>query len=107
MARIWGNVLPDKLYKFCSYLLNMGNFLWRRVNEEEQEQIKLEAKEIMDRFAKALETAAENLEESYVKRDEQLREESRAVIDESFRKIFFQNTQHEKDYVKAEKGKWK
>ena len=85
----------------------MENFLWRKVSGDEQEKIKKEAKEIMDNFARMLEKADTDLEESNVKREEQLREESKTSIDKKFRKLFFENAQHEKDYVKSEKGKWK
>ena len=85
----------------------MDNFLWRKVDEKELQKIKEEAKRIMDNFASALEKVEHLTEEQGVKRSEQFREEESAKTEKSFREIFFHNAEHEKDFVKGEKGKWK
>ena len=85
----------------------MSTFLWRRVTPEEQEKIREEAKHIMHEFGKSIDEISEGLEELSVKREEHIREEKRAATEVSFRKIFFENAPHEKDFVKAEKGAWK
>ena len=87
----------------------MDNFLWHKINEEEQEKIRKEAKAIMDNFAKALERVEKEIGDDFsVKRKFQTRKETRAQSKKEFRNIFFENA-HSKssDYIKAEKGKWK
>jgi len=87
----------------------MNDFLWRQVNEEEKNRIKERAKEIMDSFSEALAKVESELTEDFiVKREEQLREESKVACDKNFRKVFFKNA-HSKvgEYIKAERGKWK
>lgn len=87
----------------------MENFLWHKINKEEQEKIKSEAKHIMDNFAKALEKIEDELvDDSSVKRELQTRKETIAYSKKEFRDIFFKNiTAKSGDFVKSEKGKWK
>jgi len=83
------------------------DFLWHKVSESEQEEIKKEAKEIMKRFGAELKKI-KGIEFEGVKRKEQLREETKAECEKEFRKGFFENLpKKEGDWVKAEKGKWK
>jgi len=85
------------------------DFLWRKVSEKEQESIKKEAKEILDKFSKSLEKVESKIKETKgVQRDRQLREESKAQRDKGFKKLFLKNVpKSEDDYVMAEKGAWK
>ncbi len=89
------------------------DYLWRLVSEKEKEQIRKEAKAIMDNFAKALESVEkqEKKEAGLVKRDRQTREEKGAEKQpESFRKIFFKNAPNKDEQegtITAEKGGWK
>jgi len=89
------------------------DFLWRKVTEKEQESIKKEAKDILDKFSNALEKVEKQLEDvKGVKRDIQLREEGnveRTVgSSKEFRKAFLKNAPStEDDFVVAEKGGWK
>ena len=89
----------------------MENFLWHHVSEEEAENIKKEAKSIMDSFAKAIASVEQEIKEvGFVEREQQTREESKekALQDKNFRDVFFENApDKETDYIKAERGKWK
>ncbi len=75
---------------------------------DNSEQIKQEAKKILDKFAKALERVKQT-PEFYVERDEDRRvESSGSPSDDSFRKIFFENAPSVKnECIEAEKGVWK
>ncbi len=75
--------------------------------EKRENEIKKEAKRILDKFAKALEKVKTT--ESYVERDEDRRKEGGGEKgSEEFRKIFFENAPStKKDYLQAERGKWK
>ncbi len=86
----------------------MDNFLWHRVSREEEESIKKEAKQIMDEFAKSLESVEAEIKEGFeVKREKQLRDETKAECDKEFRKIFFENAPSKSgDFIRAEKKKW-
>ena len=86
------------------------DFLWHSVNEKEKEDIKKEAKGILDNFAKALEKVEKQKQEkALVERDNQTRkEENHIKCDPAFRKVFFKNVpEKDGDWVKAEKGAWK
>jgi len=89
------------------------NFLWRRISDEEKEDLKREAKRIMESFGKALEKVEKEVKETgLVEREEKTRKETKTELDPEFSKIFLKNApQTEKDengeWVKAEKGAWK
>ena len=73
--------------------------------------IQKEAKQILDKFAKALEKI-KDIPDSFVERDEDRREEQKSEKgkepDSDFRKIFFENAPAtKKDSIQAEKGGWK
>ncbi len=86
----------------------VDNFLWHKVSKEEEERIKKEAKQIMDEFAKSLSNIESEMSENFeVKREKQLRDETKASYDKEFRKIFLQNAPSmSDDFIKAEKKKW-
>lgn len=73
----------------------------------EIEKYKEEAKEIMDKFVKALEKVSIE-QENFVERDEDRRvEEAGESSDNSFREIMFLNAPLKKeDFIIAEKKKW-
>ncbi len=76
--------------------------------EKREEEIKREAKLILDKFAKALEKI--KTEESFVEREEDRRKEreQEEKPDSEFRKIFFENAPAtKKECIEAERGKWK
>lgn len=87
----------------------MDNFLWRKISKDEQENIKKEAKKIMDNFAKSLERVEKELGDDFsVKREFQTRKESYAKSEKEFQEIFFENAPSKSaNLIKAEKGKWK
>ncbi|MFH1249335.1 MAG: hypothetical protein V1660_04250 [archaeon] len=87
----------------------MDNFLWHKISSEEQEEIKLEAKRVMDSFSKSLEKVEKELTEDFcVKRENQSRKETKASSKLEFREVFFENAPSKSgDMIKSEKGKWK
>ena len=71
------------------------------------ETIKKQAKEILDKFSKALEKV--EIEEAKVERPEDRREEKEPEekVSEEFRKIMFSNAPETKDdCIQGEKGEW-
>jgi len=83
------------------------DFLWHKVSEKERQEIKKEAKQIMDKFAKELETL-KLPEAEGVRRKEMTRKETKASCKKDFRKSFFENAPNkEGGWIKAEKGGWK
>lgn len=72
-----------------------------------RDEIAKEARQILDKFAKALEKV--ETQESFVERKEMVRKEKEGEAgDELFREIFFQNAPGVKDdCIQAEKGGWK
>jgi len=84
------------------------DFLWHKVSDKEKEDIKKQAKEIMDSFEKELKKVESQKTELGVKRKDQTRMETKAYCDPDFRNRFLDNAPHrEGDLIKAEKGKWK
>ena len=76
-------------------------------SEKGENEIKKEAKRILDKFAKAL--AGIKTDDSFVEREEDRREEKEGQEpDKDFQKIFFENAPAtKKDCLQAERGKWK
>lgn len=76
------------------------------VEEKKREQIRKEAKRILDNFSKALEKV--KFEESNVIREEDRREEKEGLkCKNDFREIMFENAaQKDKDFIIAEKKRW-
>ena len=77
------------------------------VDEAKKKEIEKEAKELLDKFSRAL--AGVKSEESNVERDEDRRDEGseKCEADEEFRKIMFENAeQKNKDFIIAEKKNW-
>lgn len=84
------------------------DFLWHRVSEKEKEEIKNQARAIMDSFEKELKKVESQKIELGVKRKEQLRDETQTQNNPDFRKRFLENAPHKDgDLIKAEKGSWK
>ena len=84
------------------------DFLWHSVSESEKEDIKTEAKRIMDSFSKKLSTIKEKIPEPVVERDEFERVENEGnECDEDFRKRFFENASNKNgDFILTERKKW-
>ena len=84
------------------------DFLWHKVSEKEKEDIRRQAKEIMDSFEKALKKVGTENVDLGVSRKKMLREEDKAECDEGFRPRFFDNApRKDSDFIKAEKGAWR
>jgi Asp-tRNA(Asn)/Glu-tRNA(Gln) amidotransferase C subunit len=82
------------------------DFLWHKVSEKEKEEIKKQAKKIMDDFSKKL--GKIELGEGRVERKSQTRFETKPETDSDFRKRVFDNApKKEGDWIKAERGSWK
>jgi len=82
------------------------DFLWHKVSEKERQEIKRQAKEIIDNFSRKLEKI--ELGEGKVEREEQTRKETKSEVDKDFKKRFFDNApRKDGDWIKAEKGAWK
>jgi len=79
----------------------------REINKE---LIEKQAKEILDKFAKALEKVEKEPQiESFVDREEFERQEKEGVCcDDTFKKRILENSpNHDDDFVIAETGGWK
>ncbi len=86
------------------------SYLWRKVGDKEKEEIKKQAKKIMDDFASALEKVKVEAKEKEfaLERPEQMREEKSAREKKEFRKRFLKQVpKKEDDWLLAEKGEWK
>jgi Asp-tRNA(Asn)/Glu-tRNA(Gln) amidotransferase C subunit len=86
----------------------MTDFLFHKVSDKEKEEIKKEAKAIMDKFSKKLSKVDKKISESLIERDEFEREEKGGKESNSdFRKRMFENApEKNKDFILAEKKKW-
>jgi Asp-tRNA(Asn)/Glu-tRNA(Gln) amidotransferase C subunit len=84
-------------------------FLWHKLSDKEKENIKRQAKNILDEFALKLEKLNLGEKESHFELGNGMREESLPwSTDEEFRKIMFANAPFTKDdAIVAEKGAWK
>ncbi len=86
-----------------------GDFLFHKVSEKEREEIKKEAKAIMDSFSKKLEKVADKIKkEPLIERDKGEREENSGDACEIDREIMFENAPNKNDgFIVVEKGGWK
>jgi len=72
----------------------------------DRERVKEKAKEILDRFSEALEKVKEQIEETFVERAQDRREEGGEVIAID-KEIMFKNApKTQGDFIIAEKKKW-
>ena len=85
------------------------DFLWHKVSDKEREDIRKQAKEIMDSFEKELKKVeSEKVSFSGVDRKKMLRDETKPECDPDFKPRFFENApRKEGEFLKAEKGSWK
>ncbi|MEX0920746.1 MAG: hypothetical protein WDZ62_00580 [Candidatus Pacearchaeota archaeon] len=82
------------------------DFLWHKVSEKEKEEIKEDAKNIIDSFSQKLNRVKGNLDKAYFERDEFERKEEGKLKDFS-REVMFDNApKKNKDFIIGEKGKW-
>lgn len=85
----------------------MSDFLWHKVSEKEKEEIKKQAKGIMDSFSKRLSKLKVKVDEPVIERPECERDEKSGKCEEIDRKLMFENApKKNKDFIIAEKKKW-
>jgi len=85
------------------------SFIWHKVSNKEKEQIKRQAKSIMDNFARALDKVKLPKEIAVVERQQDIRQEreGEACTDKDFRKLIFKNAPKKQgNHFVAEKGGW-
>jgi len=90
------------------------DFLWHKVSDKEKEDIKKEAKRIMDSFSKKLARVSDKISEPVIEREECERQEGKGKKVEIDKKIMFDNAPNKddtlkgtSDFIVAEKGEWK
>jgi len=83
------------------------DFLWRKVSEKERQEIKKQAKAIMNDFSKKLSKIDKKMEESLIERAEGEREEGKKCDKDFSREIMFENApEKNKDFIITEKKSW-
>ena len=88
----------------------MSDFLFHKVSEKEKEDIRKEAKEIMDNFSVKLGKIQKSVKEPFIEREDFEREENLILSSKSedFRKRMFENApEKNQDFIIAEKKSWK
>ena len=82
------------------------DFLWRNVSEKEKEDIRNQAKQIMEKFSKKLEKVQGQIDSSESEKLEFERAEGKNPL-EIDKKIMFENAPNKnKDFLIAEKKEW-
>ena len=84
------------------------DFLFHKISEKEKEEIKKQAKDIMDKFSEKLSNVSEKMSDPLIDRKEFEREEGEGKESNSdFRERMFENAPRKnKDFIIAEKKKW-
>ena len=84
------------------------DFLFHKVSEEEKEENKKQAKDIMEKFSKKLAKVDKKIPEPLIERKEFERVEGEGEESSSeFRERIFENAPNKnKDFIIAEKRKW-
>jgi len=80
------------------------------MEQEKQQRIQREAKQILDKFASALEKVEKGIKEDfYVDRDEFERIEGKGEgCEKGFKERFLGNApEHDEDFIIVERGNWK
>ncbi|MBR9701993.1 hypothetical protein GOV13_03655 [Candidatus Pacearchaeota archaeon] len=92
----------------------MTSFLWKKVSEKEKEDIRKQAKGIMDDFSGKLSKVKGEMKEPLIERDEGERKESgEECCDDFSREIMFRNapntlkgTSKNEDFIIGERKGW-
>jgi Asp-tRNA(Asn)/Glu-tRNA(Gln) amidotransferase C subunit len=85
----------------------MEDFLFHKVSEEEKQEIKKQAKDIMDSFSKKISSLDEEIPENLIKRETGERQEGGKCKEDFSREIMFENAPNKnKDFILGEKKKW-
>ena len=83
------------------------DFLFHKVSEKEKQEIKEQAKSIMDDFSKKLSKVSSEIKESFVEREQGERDEGSENCSEIDREIMFENApSKDDDFIIAEKKSW-
>ena len=83
------------------------DFLWHKVSENEKEQIRQQAKNIIDNFSKKLSGVKEKIKDSKPEKIKFERKEGKGISLEIDKKIMFDNAPYKnKNSIIAEKGEW-
>lgn len=84
------------------------DFLFHKVSEEEKEDIRRQAKNIMDKFSEKISIIDKKISEPLIERENFEREEKGGKeSDSDFRKRMFENApEKNKDFIIAERKKW-
>ncbi len=84
-----------------------NDFLFHKISEKEKQDIKDQAKKIMDSFSKKLLQIKEDIPEPLIERENGERNEGETPQNKIDRDIMFQNAPTKnKDFIIAEKGGW-
>jgi len=85
----------------------MKDFLWHKVSEKEKENIRKQAKNIMDDFSKKLSKAKGEIKEPFIERDKGERKENEGKCSDIDKEIMFNNApEKNKDFIIAERKTW-
>ena len=85
----------------------MADFLWHKVSEKEKEDIKKQAKAIIDDFSKKLSEVDKKVKEPFIERDEGEREEGKGECGDFDREIMFSNApEKNENFIVAERKGW-
>ena len=85
----------------------VNDFTYHKISEKEKEEIKKQAKKLLDEFSSKLDKI--KVKETHFSSDSGMREEGEGwETDETFKSIIFANAPFvEDDFLIAEKGDWK
>ena len=86
----------------------MADFLWHKVSEKEKEEIRKQAKSIMDSFSHKLSSIDKKIPDMKIRREKGEREEgAHAACNELDREIMFENAPNSnRDFIVGEKKTW-
>ena len=85
----------------------VNDFVFHEVSEKEREEIKKQAKGILDDFSKQIDKVKDKVGESLIERDEGEREEGEGKCEDIDRKVMFGNAPRKSDdFILGEKGGW-
>tara|TARA_Y100000310_G_C20449734_1_gene700088 strand:+ start:324 stop:587 length:264 start_codon:yes stop_codon:yes gene_type:complete len=83
------------------------DFLFHEVSDKEKQEIKKQAKQIMDSFSSKLSSIKDKTEEPFIERKEGERKEESGECQSIDREMMFENASNKnKDFIVAEKGGW-
>jgi Asp-tRNA(Asn)/Glu-tRNA(Gln) amidotransferase C subunit len=83
------------------------DFLWHKVSEKEKEEIKEQAKQIIESFSSKLSKINKKIKEPFIERKDYEREEGAERVSDFSRELMFENASSKnKDFIVAEKKKW-